>query len=471
MVGSGVSLEHDLPAGVVEWAAEVARGDVTRVERHVARREAWVVDVTRPDGSELEGFLRIDREPVADDPWSLRKEAHIVRALAETPVPVPALHGWNDELCCALFERVRGRSDLPSVGAAQQRAVMEHFMRVVADLHTLDLAALDLPPMPVPRTAEECALGEVDLILSRFSGFLAGHVDPLLTYAVGWLRRHAPREVARVSLVQGDTGPVNFMFDGDRVTAVVDWEWGHLGDPMEDLGNICVREFWNPSGGLAGLFPLYERHSGIPVDLDAVRYYRVQQNVRGMVPIAAASVNAHPREPVAWYLAYRYVGDRATCEALTEASGIEVESPELAEDDDSPDALATAADWALDHDIAPATADPFARSRIADVRVLVGCIERVRRHAATLHSVERDELGGLLGRTPATVDEGLVELDRAIREHRVDDERALSYLTRRARRAEWLYAPAAALYPDRAWAPIEDDQAPAVQHPARPLGD
>ena len=67
-----------------------------------------------------------------------------------------------------------------------------------------------------------------------------------------------PKTIARVSLVQGDTGPVNFMFDGDRVSAVIDFEWGHYGDPMEDLGNICVREFWNPSGGLTGLFKLYE---------------------------------------------------------------------------------------------------------------------------------------------------------------------------------------------------------------------
>ena len=39
-----------------------------------------------------------------------------------------------------------------------------------------------------------------------------------------------------------------------RMTGVLDWEWAHLGDPLEDIGNICVREFWNPSGGLDGLF-------------------------------------------------------------------------------------------------------------------------------------------------------------------------------------------------------------------------
>ena len=37
------------------------------------------------------------------------------------------------------------------------------------------------------------------------------------------------------SLVQGDTGPGNFLHDGRRVTAFLDFELGHLGDPMEDL--------------------------------------------------------------------------------------------------------------------------------------------------------------------------------------------------------------------------------------------
>ena len=54
-------LVHDLPEGMVEWIAETGGGTITHLERHVARREAWVVDITRPDGSVLECFLRLDR--------------------------------------------------------------------------------------------------------------------------------------------------------------------------------------------------------------------------------------------------------------------------------------------------------------------------------------------------------------------------------------------------------------------------
>jgi hypothetical protein len=81
-------LTHDLPEGMVEWIVDTVGGEITRLERHVARREAWVVDVTRPDGSVLEGFLRLERVPA--DPGSatsLFKETKIIEALGRTSIP------------------------------------------------------------------------------------------------------------------------------------------------------------------------------------------------------------------------------------------------------------------------------------------------------------------------------------------------------------------------------------------------
>ena len=170
-------------------------------------------------------------------------------------MPVPEVFGWNGELRAALFERDPGRSDLDKVeDPAQQRAVMEHFIRVVARMHTLEPSELGLDDVMqyMPTTPRECALNEVDLMVDQWQHFLKSYTDPLTTYGLSWLQRFAPDSVARVSLVQGDTGPVNFMFQGDRVSAVIDWELGHYGDPLEDLGNIAVREFWNPCGGLSG---------------------------------------------------------------------------------------------------------------------------------------------------------------------------------------------------------------------------
>jgi aminoglycoside phosphotransferase (APT) family kinase protein len=460
-----MELAHDLPAGMTDWIEGVGDGRITRLERHVARREAWVVDVTRSDGSVLEGFLRLEREPQPGNPWSLEKEARIVDALGATSVPVPALHGWNADLTCALFARDPGRADLDKVtDLAAQRAVMEDFMRVVGRMHNLDLDALGLDDVMAsrPRTPRDCALGELDLILDQWKAFLSAYTDPLLTFGVEWLRRSVPASVARVSLVQGDTGPVNFLFRDDKVSAVIDWEWGHFGDPMEDLGNICVREFWNPSGGLKGLFELYAESSGIPYSRAAVLYYRVQQNVRGMIPIHFVTVNAHPRESIAWYLAYRYVGDRATCEAIAEAMGIELDRPEMPDGDGEGDGagagvdiLADAAQYALEHDVLPEVNGAFARSRLDDVNVLVQCMDRRRRFGATIEKIECDEIGALLGRRPRSLAAGVRAVDAAIRRGRVDDSAVLRYLARRAYRDEWLHSPAVSLYPARSWSPID----------------
>lgn len=455
-----MEFRHDLPDGMVEWIAEVGGGEITRLDRHVARREAWVVDVTRPDGSVLEGFLRLERTPAGPrSSTSLVRETRIIQALGPAGIPVPEVYGVNDDLHCTLFERVRGRSDIDKLDdPRQQRAVMEDFIRVIARMHTLDLEALGLDDaMPyLPTTPREAALNDVDLALEQWSGFLSTYRDPLITFGVRWLRRNAPTSMARLSLVQGDTGPVNFMFDGDEVSAIIDLEWGHYGDPLEDLGNICVREFWNPSGGLAGLFHLYERESGIGYTKFAAQYYRVQQNVRGMIPIHAVSVNAHPRESLAWFLCYRYLGDRATCESLAEAAGVTVARPEMPEDIGGTDVLAEAAVWSLEKDVAPHLDDAFATSRAGDAAILIRIMDRRRRYGARLDEIEVEELTPLLGARPASRAEGMAALVDRIEADDIDDDAVIGYLTRRAYRDEWLYAPAVSLYPERRWSPLDD---------------
>ena len=120
-------LNHDLPAGIPEWLAHVCGGELTRLERHTARREAWLVDVTGSTGGSVEGFLRLERAPNAENPWSLRHETRVVEALRDTNVPVPRVLAHDDALACTLFERVRGRSDLhnaPSASTASRPRVI-----------------------------------------------------------------------------------------------------------------------------------------------------------------------------------------------------------------------------------------------------------------------------------------------------------------------------------------------------------
>lgn len=109
----------------------------------------------------------------------------------------------------------------------------------------------------------------------------------------------------------------------------------------------------------------------------------------------------------------------------------------------------------LSHDVAPRVREAFAQSRLHDAELLLACADRRRRFGTELAALELDDLAGLLGRRPASLGAGLTELDAKIGDGQLPDELALSYLTRRALRDEWLWAPAASLYPGRRWADLD----------------
>ncbi len=87
------------------------------------------------------------------------------------------------------------------------------------------------------------------------------------------------------------------MVDEDGLAAVLDWELAHLGDPMEDLGWLCVRAWRFGSdlpvagvGDYAELFAAYESASGTPVDPDVVHWWEVLGTLRwGVICMMQAS--------------------------------------------------------------------------------------------------------------------------------------------------------------------------------------
>ena len=60
--------------------------------------------------------------------------------------------------------------------------------------------------------------------------------SPLIDYAHAWARQVCLQDPGTVALVHGDVGPHNMLVAGGRLTALLDWEFSHLGDPAEDLG-------------------------------------------------------------------------------------------------------------------------------------------------------------------------------------------------------------------------------------------
>lgn len=115
------------------------------------------------------------------------------------------------------------------------------------------------------------------------------HPHPAIQLGLKWAEAqlpHLPAEGPPV-LVHGDCRNGNILVDHGGLAAILDWELAHLGDPMEDLGWLCVRT-WRfggtaPVGGFGSredLFAGYERGAGRPADPRMVRFWEVFGHVR-----------------------------------------------------------------------------------------------------------------------------------------------------------------------------------------------
>jgi hypothetical protein len=175
-----------------------------------------------------------------------------------------------------------------------------------------------------------------------------------------------------------------------------------------------------------------------------------------MIPIHAACAQPGLRESMAWYLCYRYIGDRSTCEALADAMGIALERPRMPEPDNNKGSvLLRAAANSLQRDVLPDLQTPFARSRLGDTQVLIKCAEREHRYGDAIRADNAAEIAALLGQQPTDYATATTRLLGAMQERRIADEPLLHYLAHKAYRDEWLYQPAASLYPTRSWSALD----------------
>jgi aminoglycoside phosphotransferase (APT) family kinase protein len=108
-----------------------------------------------------------------------------------------------------------------------------------------------------------------------------------LELGLSWLRDHLP-QATEPRLVHGDYRLSNYMITEAGLNAVIDWELTHLGDPLEDLGWLCVRSwrFSNPQLAAAGLtdrrtlLAHWNRISGDDVTLPQLLFQEMLGNVK-----------------------------------------------------------------------------------------------------------------------------------------------------------------------------------------------
>ena len=302
------------PARVGELLApEVVRHfGPSRVEQLVrlsggASRETWSFDVVGAEGSRQELILR--RDPGATggagpEGWRGGKtaysldretEAELQQAVFEAGGPVARVHfrlpAGHPLGGCYVMDCIDGEVLAPRIlrdeAYAGARAIMARQCgEILAGLHAMDPARL---PAGLSRMPPRALLAYYRELLDGIGAFYRDETPvrrpeyhPAFELAFRWLEERCP-DAAPIGLVHGDFRNGNFVVGPEGIRAVLDWELGHLGDGMEDLGWLCVRawrfgQHQHPVGGFGSrddLFAGYEDAGGRAVDPRAVHFWEV----------------------------------------------------------------------------------------------------------------------------------------------------------------------------------------------------
>jgi aminoglycoside phosphotransferase (APT) family kinase protein len=219
---------------------------------------------------------------------AVEREFTVMTGLAGTDVPVPTMFCLcEDESVIGrafyVMEFMQGRvlwdQALPGMQPSERAAIYDEMSRVIAALHTVDVAARGLAGYGKPGNYFERQIG-------RWSKQYKASTDgagpmsqpiPAMERLVEWLPAHIPaaaRDAGKVSVVHGDFRLDNLMFHPSepRVIAVLDWELSTLGHPLADFSYHCMS--WNiPHGSFRGIGGLDLAALGIPTEDDYIRRY------------------------------------------------------------------------------------------------------------------------------------------------------------------------------------------------------
>ena len=174
-------------------------------------------------------------------------EFELLKALYESGVNVPEPYVVADDVGLVgspflLMRAVAGATAGESVVAPTAPAKVLAAAPALARIHNVPVARVQSLPMFV-RAAKSDPSGEAEALYEIWrSQARAG--SPIVEAAFRWLFVNAPHVSAHAALVHGDYNFHNLLFDGDDLSAVLDWELAHVGHPGEDLGYIkqCVEQ-------------------------------------------------------------------------------------------------------------------------------------------------------------------------------------------------------------------------------------
>jgi aminoglycoside phosphotransferase (APT) family kinase protein len=237
-----------------------------------ASKEAWAVDLA--DGRELL-VRRAGVGVIHRDTLTLEQEFHVLEAAVAAGVraPRPVLYlGEIDGREAFAMERVEGETIGRRLVRDPPPALAVEMAEELAKIHSIE------PPGFLPRGgAIERFYDELDSV---------GEPHPAIEYGLAWVRERLT-STREPTFVHGDFRLGNLAVTV-RLVSVLDWEFAHVGDPVEDVAWPLVRAWRFGAderhlGGVGDVEPYLDRYNeltGGDITLDELRVWEVFGNVK-----------------------------------------------------------------------------------------------------------------------------------------------------------------------------------------------
>jgi aminoglycoside phosphotransferase (APT) family kinase protein len=209
---------------------------------------------------------------------AVEREFRVMAALGRQGIPVPEMYVLCDDESVIgraffIMEHVEGRilwdQALPDASREERAAIYDEMNRVIAALHSVDVAAAGLSDY-----------GKAGSYFARQIGrwskqYLASETEKIeaMNHLIDWLPQHVPPG-EDVAVVHGDYRLDNLIFHPrePRIVAVIDWELSTLGHSLADFSYHCMS--WSiPPGTFRGIAGLDHAALGIPTESQYVARY------------------------------------------------------------------------------------------------------------------------------------------------------------------------------------------------------
>jgi aminoglycoside phosphotransferase (APT) family kinase protein len=458
-----------IDAGVTEWIERTAGGKVLDVVQVAGGgRSGFAVDV-KAEGGVRPLFLQRGGRGGVGSFMGFAREAEVYRALEPLGIPIPHVWGVDEDLDVFLVDRADGQVWFrPPRDPEQALAVAQDFMRHLATWHSAPARELELPSFGPVRSVHEHQrdqLAGIETLFAREDR--EAPIDALARAQLEHLLHHVPDDDGEPVLVQGDTGPGNFLYVGERVTAIVDWELAHVGDPMDDIAWLSWRATQQGWPDFPARLREYEAASGIDVDPARVRYYRLNACARLGPRFGLADMGEGTTRPLGPAGAVDAAVDRYAdgsgmvmnmlhrrmrLTAQADAIGVELPGREIV-DEAPPLPHRAIYDAVLGQlrEIVDRADDRAVSNHAKGAARQLKYLKELDRNRTFFEGHELDDLGRLLGRTPPTVAAGRVELATAARDGKVELDDYLLYHWARLTREDWMMREASGAMYERSW--------------------